>query len=93
MFVETELRAIASEYGSYFPRLELRTSSSELYLHITTKEEKTLRVSVCESGWFLLGGERFFQTFEALMDTELPKFRSTFAGELSDKLAALAETQ
>lgn len=102
MNVDRELSAIAAEYESYFPEcsLVLRTclrntpdSTTLSHLRITTKEGTKLQVSVTVGGWFVVGKEAYYQTFEALMNNESPLFCQTFANSLTSKLNALAQSQ
>lgn len=86
-----ELRALASEYKSYFPECVLHLDSQPGYIQITTEEGKHLKVGVSQAGWHILGTNTYFQTFEALLNRESPGFSRSFANSLSAKLSALAE--
>ncbi|EEQ41712.1 hypothetical protein EJF18_80098 [Clavispora lusitaniae] len=99
MNVESELSTIAREYSSYFPKCNLVPEKRSYYplktepwhLAITTKEEKSVKVTVSVAGWSLTDSEQYFQTFEALMNHESPQFRHSFADALTQKLALISE--
>lgn len=106
MDIDYELDAITREYTAYFPEC-LFVSQSEAasefshedntrllsHIRMTTREGSELKISVSGAGWFLVGQNSYFPTFEALMNTESPEFSRTFANSLTNKLNALAELQ
>lgn len=92
MSLAEDLTKIAYEYKSYFPLCSpVRNNGDELSIQIETQEGSLLTVVVCERGWSLKGSERYYDTFEALMNTQSPRFRDTFANELFEKLQALVD--
>lgn len=103
MDTEYELRAISTEYKSYFPELLLvirpelslttNESSNPSHILLTTKEGRKLKITVAIGGWSVIGQTEYFPTFEALMNTESPQFSQTFANSLTSKLNALASLQ
>lgn len=99
-----ELSVIAAEYESYFPEciLMLETcfahnkgsnKSPPSHIRITTQEGHQIKVSVVVAGWHVVGKDVYFDTFEALMNSESPAFSRTFASKLTGKLDALAKLQ
>lgn len=98
----TELKTIYQEYKDFFPQIEIKLASGLLanlgdgiisnrtsHLKITTEESKTFKVSVDLKGWFIIGREESFETFETLMNQVSSSFSKSFGGKLIEKLNLL----
>lgn len=95
MLLQEDLKQIASEYKSYFPVISLVEKDQKIlstigHIELETLEGKKLSISVSERGWFILGSNKYYDTFEALMNTHSAGFRDTFANDLFDKLLKIA---
>ncbi|KAG2732036.1 hypothetical protein G9P44_004453 [Scheffersomyces stipitis] len=87
-----ELENIYAEYKSFFPFCDLINKKENCYLHIETKENTELKISVSTFGWYQLmdvtNRSRYRETFESLMMTLSPGFMDRFNSELTNKLNA-----
>lgn len=99
-----ELKTIYQEYIDFFPSIELKLTTGLLasindailsnrtsHLKITTSENTTFKISVDLKGWFVIGKEDCYETFETLMGQISPLFSKSFGHQLTTKLMSLQQ--
>lgn len=90
---QNELSEVFRMYRHYFDEMSIMPDmANQIHvLTLFTKENKSLKIAVCNYGWYLVDDKSptYYESFEAMMNVLSPGFRSDFGNELIGKLAHL----